>query len=358
MEKKVIKVPQKLNLDEALNFYREIDNLEIVEGGEYSFDFSALKYTCPFSLLLVSDIISDFFTRVKKRNGNVYARNYGECNYQGHMGFFKSFGLDFGKKPGEAKGGGNYLPITVMNVDRLKQQAAIGNLHIGELIEKVSRKLSKVLIQVKDEDDDGALEAMTYILREVMRNVVEHSKSERILYCAQYYPSQDRAEISIMDKGVGICNSLKHNPHLEIKNDFHALQLSLMPGVSGKSFKGAKVQNKNEWTNTGYGLYMVSRICRNNGNFFIVSGNAGIYLGFQQKIKNNFKFNGTIIRLVIHPQKITNIRKTLENYREEGKLISKDIEGAMTIPSTASMMLTSDFKNRKSIMEKIREIIK
>lgn len=348
--KETILVPDELDLDNSLIFSNKIKMIDRTKR-EYHFNFCRLKHTCPFGLLLTAATIGDFVMEVKKNGASVFAANYDNLSYQAHMGFFKSFGLNFGNEPGEAKGSPNYLPITILSVDDLKKEALDKMIPVGEVIEKKCNKLSQILLQIHNEDD-STIFSLTYILREIMRNVVEHSKSETLSYCAQYWPTQDRAEIAIMDKGVGICNTLRRNPHLKITDDFNALTLSLMPGISGKSYKGIKLP-KGEWTNTGYGLYMVSRICRNYGNFFIGSCNAGIYLGNKNKEKNDFNFGGTIVRLVINPSKIKDMKKVLEEYREEGKVIAKDIEGAITIPSVASMMLTEDFRSRKTIIEKI-----
>ncbi|MDE4586293.1 hypothetical protein HUW66_012250, partial [Staphylococcus epidermidis] len=109
-----------------------------------------------------------------------------------------------------------------------------------------------------------------------MRNVVEHSDSKVIEYCAQYWPSYDRVEITISDNGIGMKKSLSKNPYIEADNDSEAIQLALMPSISSKNFKGARINTRNPWHNSGFGLYMISRICKLGGSFLICSGDHAI----------------------------------------------------------------------------------
>lgn len=128
-----------------------------------------------------------------------------------------------------------------------------------------------------------------------------------------------------------------------MKNDHDAIHAALLPSVSGKMFKGIKVRKNDVWQNSGYGLYMTSRLCRHGGNFFIGSGDSSFQLQGQNKTYFNFSHKGTIIRLVMRPSQIGTLNEKLLQFSKEGKEIAKGIKGTKLLASKASQMLTNDF---------------
>lgn len=179
-----------------------------------------------------------------------------------------------------------------------------------------------------------------------MRNVVEHSNANQFGICAQYWPSKYKAEVAILDRGIGIRTSLSNNPHLETSDDKKSLNYALMPAVSGKAFKGSRVKQKGHWANSGFGLYMTNRICRNGGTFFICSGDTGMLLTKQSEAKRYFScdFNGTAVRMVLKTDQLAALKDTLDIYRHEGYEIQKRYREIVNIdPSSASLMLSTDF---------------
>jgi hypothetical protein len=110
----------------------------------------------------------------------------------------------------------------------------------------------------------------------VSSSAVEHSESAEFEYCGQYWPTQERVEVAILDCGIGVHKSLSANPNLKILSDDHALRLALLPGISGKTSAGNKIQEYDHWANSGYGLYLTSRLCAVGGSFFICSDKRGL----------------------------------------------------------------------------------
>ena len=72
----------------------------------------------------------------------------------------------------------------------------------GDLIEREACRLATVLTA-----DKQAQYLRTYILRELMRNVPEHSGADDLWVCGQHWIDGD-AEIAIIDEGIGIKESL------------------------------------------------------------------------------------------------------------------------------------------------------
>lgn len=341
MREETILVPSRLGFTETLEFARLIQKqpheLKII------FDFSGMGHIEPFAFVMISAVVNNLVRAMPR--GSVYARNHQSHTYPAHMGFFKAFGLDFGNAPGEAGGGLRYLPITIIDVMSMQREAVLGGEAIGKVVDGHALRLAKVLAH---EEQGDLVETFRYSLCEIIRNVAEHSKSANVVFCAQYWPTKDRAEIAILDHGVGIYETLRCNPHLSIENQQHAVNLSLLPGVSGKSYRGAKQrpnmsQDKRYWQNSGYGLYMTGRMCRSDGSFFIGSHDSAVFLRGDEKHYPKFEFPGTVVRMVFRPSAIGKLKDALQSFDAEGREIARTIQGTVIGASAASRMLTSDF---------------
>lgn len=331
-----IPLPESLNLENTIIFSNHIHDLP--EADEYVFDFKNLSWIEPFSLLLLSSEIQR--CRSWRNTKKFSAINHKEQTYAAHMGFFQSFGCDFGKKPGEAGGNSRYIPITIYDSNDLQKAAYDSSEAVGQFIENLAAKTSNLLLR----NNSGELfDTLTYSIREIIRNVIEHSQSARFGFCAQYWPKKNSVELALLDRGIGIKKGLSSNPHLKIKNDHEALNLALMPGISGKAYKGSK-QNKNDnWANSGYGLYMTSRLCREGGSFYIASGNTSLLLSEEGKSYIDTPFQGTALRLILDTNRIESLNKMLEKYRKEAEKLKSSFSSENLTASVASRMLTRDF---------------
>jgi hypothetical protein len=331
--------PPSLNIEGAIGICATLRSLTAPRP--ILFDFANLGYVSPFAMILVSSVIKETIDRLPA--GFCQASGHLKKSYLAHMGFFRASGIDFGNQPGTATGSGRYLPVTDLDCNELYKLSAQGGIALGELVEEQAQRVAAVLAQAVDGDLHDTL---AYSIREMMRNTLEHSQSRILRYCAQYWPSQDRVEVGILDHGRGIKASLSRNPHLECETDRAAITYALMPGVSGTAFKGAKRNRKDIWQNSGYGLYMTSRICRLGGDFFIGSHTAAIHLDAKSKDHLNFNFQGTGIGMTIRPSQTANLQSRLKLFSEEGREIGARITGVTLKASTASQMLTVDFRQQ------------
>lgn len=335
-----ISVPESLTLFTVYPFCKKLQEQRPTD--EIVFDFAKTRTVEPFGLLLVASEIERCIAMHPE--AQFTCTNFQHMTYAGHMGFFKAFGLDFGLRPGEANGGRNYLPMTYFDTATLRFDAETMGLDVGDEIELQSRRMSETLTGTNEGD---VFETLSYSIREIMRNAVEHAMVDRFTICAQYWPTKGRAEVAILDRGIGLKESLKPNPHIDASTDKSAINYALMPAVSGKAFKGARrLAKRGPWTNSGFGLYMTSRICRNGGNFFIASGDTGMLLtsGKDSKRYLSTTLNGTAVRLSIRTEKIDSLRDALAKYRDEGYEIQQKYREIVSIdPSSASLMLSQDF---------------
>jgi hypothetical protein len=308
MEKHIIIVPKYLVFEETISFINSFKTLP--ESKDYIFDFKLLSRIDPFSILFLSSELK----LLKKNNpeSSFHAKNYQHCSYAAHMGFFKSFGLDFGKSPGEANNNNRYIPLKIYAVADIKEAARESMVNPGEILEDYAREISSVLTQNKNLN---LTEILRYCIREILRNIVEHSHTEQFGFCAQYLPSLNKVSFAVLDRGIGIRKSLTDNPKLNLINDLVAIEESIKPGVSGKIYAGQKRKPKGEWANSGYGLYMTSNICKNGGSFFVASGTSGMYLSGLNKKSLNVNINGTALNLTINLDQSEDLKKILEELR-------------------------------------------
>lgn len=356
MSSLTIVVPSALTLHTAFQFCAKLQTC--VNQNEYVLDFSRTQTIEPFGLLLIS---SEIQRCLSSHSDIKYSCiNFQHMTYAGHMGFFKAFGHDFGKNPGQASGGKNYIPMTLFKTENLIRNATATGKEVGDEIELQSKRLTETLIS---QDSGDVFETLSYSIREIMRNAVEHAQTDSFGICSQYWPSKGRAEVAIVDSGIGLAQSLASNPHIDASDDKKAINYALMPAVSGKAYKGSpKQRTQSHWVNSGFGLYMTSRICRNGGNFFISSGKKGMLLTSGKEGKKYFDtaLNGTAVRMVIQTNQIANLKYSLGRYRDEGYEIQKKYKEIVNIdPSAASLMLSEDFDLGvwNKILQKIKSVI-
>jgi len=334
---KVVRVVD-LTASNAIDFCNNEYDFEGLK--EVVFDYQYLKTVEPFGMLLVGSKMRELYHKYNETVAFV-DRNYKQHDYAAHMGFFQSIYQDFGNKPGEANGSSSYVPITHLDVKQLKIESYENSEVVQETIERKSIELARVISR----GNNKLKKILSYSIRELMRNIVEHSESKSIWFAGQYWPSKDRVEISILDEGVGIKQALSVNPNLEIKNDKDALFLSIEPGISGKAFRYKGKMRKQEdtiWQNSGYGLYVTSEICQVGGDFLICSGEDAVIIKNNKHAVKETNFKGTAIRMRLKVSRIDSINDDLiDDIVRRGEQIAKEnSERSIISASKVSRMLT------------------
>lgn len=116
-------------------------------------------------------------------------------------------------------------------------------------------------------------ESIRYIVSELTRNVLEHASTKHgAVLCAQYYKKTNCIRIGIADAGVGVRKTISRSH--AVRDDFDAIRLALMPGVTGTTPKEGGTE-----FNAGAGLFFIKSIASVNRNLFVVySGNAAYKL--------------------------------------------------------------------------------
>lgn len=321
----------------ALEFAKDLNGL-IVED---VFIFSAnMKWVRPFGMLLAACSIRQF------RKKYLDIPFHLECNtakdsisYASHMGFFKAISdkIDIGKEPGEATGNDNYIPITEIDLHQIHKDEILNGrmIEMGNAIEIKASELARILS--RDNKEIHAL--ITYLIREMLRNIPEHSDSKRAWICGQYW-ADCTAEIAIVDEGIGVKNSLQRNKiHREyIKTDEDAITCAIKAGIS-QSFQPSKSNiSIDQWANSGFGLYMVSEICKElQGSFCLASGEKYINIHSDGKINlGDTAFKGTAVKITISTKDLKRSQDIINKISRQGEAQARTIRNAFKKASMPS----------------------
>lgn len=237
-----------------------------------------------------------------------------------------------------------YIPIQCLPVEDLEIDDDLVHAREVERMQAIGEDLAKRLINTEVGD---AYDTLSYLCREILRNIIEHSFSDRMYYAAQYYPKKNKVEVVVADEGEGLLAGLNQNPKLYIEDDREAIKLALLPGISGRSHKyGRRSSEEHVYRNSGYGLYLAHRICAEAGSFVLISGTSGVMVNnSNRKYLSEFKFDfeGTFLRLSIDLDKLDGIEQKITKYRYEAEEIMKRTRKIEDVtPSAASMMLKLD----------------
>lgn len=219
-------------------------------------------------------------------------------------------------KTGEGNHGKNLNYCRIFNVRDLVLESYDNFEYVGETIERKSRDIVRRFVTSEEK-----IRFFSYVMREIMRNVVEHSESCQFkLNVSNKY--NDILIIDVEDNGIGIRNSLNTNPNYNVKDDKIALDLAIKPGIT-KAF--GKRKRNDVWQNSGFGLYMISSICKEFGCFYIESGGAKLEIeGSSTRISNIYNYNkGTRVIAILDKTKIRDITNVLKTLSQKGNEIAK-----------------------------------
>lgn len=116
-----------------------------------------------------------------------------------------------------------------------------------------------------------------YIIGELVRNVLEHSRStDGAIVAAQYYKKTNRVSIGICDTGIGIWKSMYK--YWRPNTDLDAIKLALIPGITGTTRREGGTSE-----NAGAGLFFIKSIAKITRNYFVIYSGNGSYTLLKHK---------------------------------------------------------------------------
>lgn len=315
----MVKVPGSDDFEALARFPRDLHALA-VEGG-YELDFSGVAFIRPAWLVIVGGALRT----LKREHPELKRRavNYKHLSYAARMGFFRYFGLDYGSAPASAPGSDTYAPLTELFTAEVRRKAALAFVPVGEAVHAEAETLASLLTR----QSTGELQdTLAYAVREIVRNVVEHSEGESCTFAAQYWPARDEVEVVVSDQGCGLVASLRENPRLEIASDEDALRLAVQPGVSSKAWRRGR--HNDEWANSGYGLFMTERLCGAGGSFELMSGSGLLRISPAGTRTAETRWPGTLVVLRLNTANLGALNETLSRLRDEGWRLERGIDSA------------------------------
>lgn len=308
-----IDIPNSLDLCNSLKLCERLESIKNVK--DYTYDYCNMGTVEPFGMLLVGSKI-----RMLNEDSKHREINFENKMYAANMGYFYSVFRKYGKKPENLRGNNNFMPIKKINIRDSYRDAFDTDIEIYNYIEtEIASKLARVLTRRENSIENGLI----YCINEILRNIYEHSKSKELWYAGQYWPSRDLIEIAILDEGLGISETLKRNKKLEINNNFDALNLSTMPGISKRL---SKSKAYDIYSNSGFGLYMLKSICNEIGNFVICSNDSCIISDKTGTENISTSFKGTAIRIRIKASEVSKIEDIMTKSKEKGQMIYEKYE--------------------------------
>jgi hypothetical protein len=282
----VVTFPKRLERQSILQLLNDLDSSCRLD--HVILDFSQLGFSLPVAMLVSGSKLRDWW-RYRDECGYTSEcrginRDIAAHSYLMHLGFFDFIHVPIGKQVGYARGSNRYLPITRVSRPR-------SNIYKDGLeqwyteIEALARKLGAVLSG--SHDDTEELRTYTYCIREIIRNVFEHSGADECFICGQRW-SNGSTEIALIDEGIGITATLSEN--FQIENDEAALAYCIRPGVSrisGDEFVA------NLYDNSGFGLFILTQLAASFGWFVLGSGDAQLIGRGQSRETQRTSFSGT-----------------------------------------------------------------
>jgi anti-sigma regulatory factor (Ser/Thr protein kinase) len=119
--------------------------------------------------------------------------------------------------------------------------------------------------------DEKHAQPIKYIMSELVRNVLEHSKSGYgAMVAAQYYIKTNTIRIGIVDTGVGIKETI--NRSHQASTDLEAIHLALTPGITGTTAREGGTDY-----NAGAGLFFTKSIAKINKDYFLIYSGDTLY---------------------------------------------------------------------------------
>lgn len=287
-------IPYELNEFTANQIVRELWQLD--HSKEIFLNFSCLNFARPFGILILASSLNFHFVYtnvpVKLTGLKEYSSVY---QYLAHIGFFKLALFQLGNAPGQARGSNTYIPIEVLNKGIFENKIAEHfentgqNLPIGLFVNNYAYKLASLIAG----HSGAANEIITYCFREIIRNVFEHGQTDNCMVIGQKW-SNGIVEISIADNGCGIFSTLMSKYNLS--TNLQALKLAIEPGISSKDTSAPG----DDWSNSGFGLFVLSEIGKRLGQFSICSGESLLcYTGLRVS-PYDYLFKGTAVQLRIN----------------------------------------------------------
>lgn len=328
------------NYEKMLKLSKHLEENDYYQDGEdkIHFSFEKLRFIEPAGAVIFLSIMDNII----KANYEYHLEpienlNQGAISYGETMGFFQKLGLSTARS---STVGNTYIaPTKVVLKDlhaQLRTESKTIEYYYDEIAEDiVNRNLrdSNIGNQVNIKD------LFIFVIREMIRNVFDHSESEHYYYMSQLYSGADSVEVVLADLGVGLINTIPFDVEYKWFNeltDEAAIHHAILPGLTAQSNHAYAPE---DYKNSGYGLALVKRIIEETGGCFaIATGKTSISFQSTGETVKECDFPGTLIRMRINLRELAKV--DFDEVLKETQRVAMEL-GFETIPSSASKTLKS-----------------
>lgn len=291
---KVMKSNEMLELAMKVKAYKGTDQRIIL-------NFNNLSFIEPAGAVIFSNILEYIFENKIKYEVLEIEKVTNALDYGISMGVFQDLNLDFNYVLDE---GGTYIsPKKIKRIDIFNDYD-----NSDEYAEFISEKLvDKSIHMFNKKFDENVISIYKYTLREIFRNIFDHSKCEYFKYALQIYQKNENVELVIYDDGVGLAETIPFDIEEKFNdkiNDIDALKKAIIPGVTASSNHSYASE---DYKNSGFGLAVVREILKQSeGTLIIGSGDTiGIY-NSNDIYKESF-IEGTIVIMRFSVEKLSGL---------------------------------------------------
>ncbi|AYA69929.1 ATP-binding protein [Acinetobacter sp. WCHA55] len=296
-----------------LNEFNNILNTNLYEE-KICIDLNGIGFCDPQTILCLAVMLRDFDMKRGQLYTDISIRpNNNVIGYLAHIGFFDFIGANFGNKIGEVSVGESYIPIRAINKTELLRESYETGKSLQDLVQEEASYLARVL--VGSNWNEQIYLTIAYSVREAIRNALEHSEEDICFVCGQRW-TNNRAQIAVIDEGIGIYQSLV-NAEINV-SDENFLQVALQAGLS----RTLNIEESlNIHGNSGFGLYVLYHLAKNYGRMTISSSGKTL---IAKRAKNGIEerdssFIGTCISIEfsMYPNDVADVISMIADSGEE-----------------------------------------
>lgn len=297
---------------------------------EYIIDLKNLTDTKPLGVAILANELTYFKRNSKHISFAGIDTNPYPVTYLQAAGFFDVLGIQREniRSPKE-----HNIQVKLMNITRGYLHEIMDNsprMVLQEAIEDVSEAMTYKIFNKPNSH-------IAYCFREIIRNVFEHSGADSCTCFAQHKRASGTLEIAVADSGAGILSAIsKKNKFITTTDE--AIEFAIKPGASGADTSGT-----DEYSNSGFGLYVMSKIGEHFGKFTIATNDRIHYMGSTPTKKRPYHYHGTAVGLFVNYADFINNGNVVERIVHDGERLAKTL-GLNSKASTKSKIIG----NRKS----------
>ena len=301
---------------------------------EVIFSFSNLKFIEPAGALVFLSTMDMLAARgVDYKFESIDNIHTSAVSYGKNLGIFQQLNLCADSSHDY---GGTYISPKKVAIQEIYSQFS----PIETYYESFSSRIVSHAVKMLDYSVEKEVENLfIYVVRELIRNIFDHSQATHFYYASQKYPKSEFVEVAICDEGCGLRETVPFDVEerwFDQDTDENAIKKAVLPGITAESNHAYASE---DYKNSGYGLALVRRIIEETGGELgIATGTKAINFTKNTEDVRNCYIKGTVVRMRLNVSRLSsiNFNELLLEAESEAKR-----NGVLREPSRASQTLVS-----------------